>query len=58
MEGAFGHDENLDNLFVAMQRNVNHQVPSSSVRAVISADKCDHVTLLLPLEVHQYGLRR
>ena len=28
MEGTFGHDETLDNLFVAMQRNVNHQVQS------------------------------
>ena len=26
MEGACGQDEALDNLFVAMQRNVNHQV--------------------------------
>lgn len=26
MEGPFGHDETLDHLFVAMQRNVNHQV--------------------------------
>ena len=25
-EGAFGHDEGLDGLFVAMQGNVNHQV--------------------------------
>ena len=28
MEGTFGQDEALDNLFVAMQRNVNHQVDS------------------------------
>ena len=33
MEGAFGHDGHLDDLFVAMQRNVNQQVLSSSVWA-------------------------
>ena len=27
-EGTFGHDEELDGLFVAMQGNVNHQVYS------------------------------
>lgn len=28
IKGTFGQDEALDNLFVAMQRNVNHQVDS------------------------------